>query len=150
MQAQPHMKSIMNRAQFYKLFLSSLEAKDIFLLDGSGAVISAILTGIIMPIFYAHIGLPIWLMHSLAIIPILYAIFSISCYLLVKEYKPWMFKAIITANLLYCIITFALIVGYRGLSVLGKTVLFLEILTVIGVVLLEFRVYKKTFSTTKT
>lgn len=57
-----------------------------------------------------------------------------------------MLKAIIIANLFYCFISGVVIFVYPGLTVWGRLLLTGEILIVLGVVLIELKVYRNAFS----
>lgn len=123
--------------------MTHLNEKNIFLFDAIGAVLSASLTLIILPHFSELIGLPKEILYGLGVFPVVYGAYSFSCYLLIKKTKPLFLLAIIVANLIYCAISAALILFYGALSGAGKALLFLEILVILAVVGIEFKVYKK-------
>ncbi|MNL52718.1 hypothetical protein D3C87_1759160 [compost metagenome] len=124
----------------------NLDKRNIFLLDGVGALVSATFTGIVLPFFAQWIGLPLWFLYCLAVLPLTYGIYSLSCYWLIKAIRPFMLKAIIIANLFYCFISGVVIFVYPGLTVWGRLLLTGEILIVLGVVLIELKVYRNAFS----
>jgi hypothetical protein len=120
-----------------------MNERTIFLLDGVGAALSFVFTGLILPCFSDVLGLSKEVIYCLAGFPAIYMIFSFCCYGFIKVIKSWMLLIIILANLVYCLVTGSLIVFYDGLSDFGKYLLAAEILVVIGVIALELKVYQK-------
>jgi hypothetical protein len=117
-----------------------LNKKNIFLLDGIGAAISASFTGLLLPVFSDRLGLPTQTLYSLALFPLVYAIYSLSCYWIIQKTKTWMLLGIVTANLIYCLISGGLIFFYEGITSSGRILLAAEILVILGVVIIEFKV----------
>lgn len=123
--------------------LKNLNEKNIFLLDAIGAMLSAVFTGVILPNYSDLIGLRKELLYGLAFLPVVYAIYSFSCFQFVKTIKPMMIIYIISANLLYCAISLSLILFCKDLTSIGNYLLLLEIFVVIVVVKIELNVLKK-------
>ena len=121
--------------------------KNIFLFDGIGALLSAVFTGLLLPLFSDLLGIQTEILHRLALLPMNYAVYSLSCYKLVKKIRSWNLLVIIFANLAYCLISGTVIFKTDGIANLGTSLLLAEILVVIAVVALEIRVYKKFFTT---
>jgi hypothetical protein len=120
----------------------SLTKKNIFLLDGIGAVLSLVLTGLILPLFSDFLGLPKQLLYSLALFPLIFSIFSLGCYHYVKVIKSWMLLAIIVANLIYCLISGFLIFYFERITIWGQILLVVEMIVILIVVAVELSVYK--------
>ena len=120
----------------------SLNSRSVFLLDGTGALLSMILTGLILPYFSDWLGLPAPLLRSLAIIPSMYAIYSFYCYKRIRIIQPWMLAAIMLANLGYCALSSLLIFTLDSITLWGQLLLAGEILAVAIVIAIEFRIYK--------
>lgn len=118
--------------------------KNIFLLDGVGAAASAVFTGLLLPRFSLFLGINSSLLKMLALIPTTYAIYSLSCYFLIKKTKPWMLLTIICGNLLYCLISLSLILFRERITWRAQVLLAIEIAVILCVVFLEYRIYKKT------
>lgn len=121
----------------------NLNSRSIFLLDGLGAVVSFLLTGLVLPYFSNLIGLSPQVLYALAGFPFVYAIFSLGCYKFALKTKPWMLLIVIAANLVYCAISGIVISVFETLTPLGRLLLIAEIIVVLGVIALEFNVYKK-------
>lgn len=121
-----------------------LNSKNIFLFDAVGAAISLLSTVAILPIFSEALGLPKNLIYSLALFPLIYAVYSSICYKLPFR-KPWMLMFIMLANGFYVFVSASLILAYDGITVWGQLVLFAEILVLLGVIVVESSVYRKHF-----
>lgn len=118
-----------------------LNCKNIFLVDGLGAVASFIFTGIVLPFFSIHIGLSRSILHALSVIPLGYALFSFYCFYFFIHTRPWKLIAIMIANFAYCVLSFLLILNCATLTGIGRWVLAAEIVVVLGVVILEINTY---------
>jgi len=115
--------------------------RKLFLLDGIGAVVSAFSLGIVLMNLQQYIGMPKEKLFYLAIAPCFFAAFSFFCYL--RKQKKWrkLLSIIAVANLIYCIITFALLfIDQATLKPLGYTYFILEIIIVVTLVYVEFKV----------
>lgn len=117
--------------------------RTIFLLDGIGALGSLTFTGLVLPHFSEALGLSKNLIYTLAIFPAVYTIYSLTCYFVIKSTKPWMLLTIILGNLIYCLVSAALILVHETLTFPGKSLLFAEILVVLAVITLELKIYRK-------
>lgn len=120
----------------------NLNKRNIFLIDGIGALVSAMFTGLILPLFSQWIGLPAWALYCLAVFPLTYGIYSLSCFWLVKSISPIMLKAITLANLFYCLVSGLVIFIFPEITIWGRLLLAGEILIILGVVAIELRVYR--------
>ena len=108
--------------------------KQLFLVDGLGALLSAFFLGIVLVGFKNHIGMPVNTLYILAIVPVFFAIYSFSCYFLLHNNHRHFLKGIAIANLLYCCMTITLLIYYyQSLTILGLGYFLLEIL-IIGVI----------------
>lgn len=119
-----------------------LNEKNIFLLDGIGAILSACFTGLILVRFSLFIGISYSNLQKLSLLSVAFALYSLSCYFLIKKTKPWMLLAIIWANLFYCFLSGAIILLWERITWRGQAVLAAEILVVLIVIILEIRVYR--------
>lgn len=119
-----------------------LNRRTVFLLDGAGAVLSAVATGLVMPMFHERTGVPNQILYALGGLAVMFATFSLSCYQLGRP-TQWMLKAIIAANLSYCLITSLLILNLKGVTVWGLAYLITEIVVVLAVVTLEIQVLRR-------
>ncbi|OWP61469.1 hypothetical protein CDA63_19275 [Hymenobacter amundsenii] len=81
----------------------------LFLLDGVGAVLSALCLGAVLPRFERALGVPAAVLHPLAAIAGALATGSLLCYWAnPRPWQPWL-RAIAAANLLYGVLTACLL-----------------------------------------
>lgn len=117
-----------------------LNEKNIFLFDGAGALASAVLTGLLLPLFSDLLGLSVGLLYILAIFPLVYAVFSLSCYFIIKPQRSIFLKSIIFANIFYCWVSGSVVIFSPTITKLGMAILILESIVIFGVVMCERKV----------
>ena len=81
------------------------DPKRIFLLDGLGAFVSAVILISIYLFFNTYFGIPTWVFGFLAGIATLFAAFSLSCFLFLKSTWKVFLKTICILNVSYCCLT---------------------------------------------
>ncbi|MFK7904912.1 MAG: hypothetical protein AB8B69_07300 [Chitinophagales bacterium] len=116
----------------------TLSPKNLFLIDGLGALLSAFLLGVVLVHFESIFRMPQQVLYVLSAIPCLFAIYSWTCYFRTpNNWQPYL-KAIAIANTLYCCLTSVLVIYYYStLSMLGVLYFVLEILVVMTLVIVE-------------
>lgn len=116
------------------------KTKNIFLLDGFGALLTTLLLFFLLRTFNDFFGLSKDVLKYLSILAFLFFVYSISCYFLVKQnWKPFL-KVICTANILYCVLTLSIVIyNYPNISILGIAYFSGEITIIVGLVLLEIK-----------
>lgn len=136
-------------ADFY-CAVKNLKPKRIFLIDGSGAVLTAFLLGVILTRFEANFGMPRKVLYPLSILACFYAFYSIGCYFFVgRNWRPFL-KAIAMANLAYCCLTIGLVISlYPSLTVLGLTYFSGELIVIGGLIFIELLAVSKTSNVIK-
>lgn len=112
----------------------------LFLIDGLGALLSAILLGVVLVQFEAIFGMPPNVLYGLAGIAGGFCIYSLSCFLRKPEnWRPYL-KGIAIANLAYCALTAGLVVYFRQrLTGLGILYFVLEIAVIVGLSVFELK-----------
>lgn len=108
----------------------------LFLLDGIGALISAVLLTQL-----PGLGLPAATIRTLAGLASVCAAYSLTCaqFVTLGNYRPYL-AAVALANTGYCVVTLGTLVRHRAsVTPLGVTYLLLEILVISLLVCLEFR-----------
>lgn len=120
-----------------------IDAKNIFLIDGSGALLSSLSTGVVLPYFYQWTGIPTSMSSPLAVLGLMFAIFSWSCFWFVKKTKPWMLSAIIFANSFYCLLVLTLMITHNEINLWGHVFFAGEIFILAGVIFVECLVYRR-------
>ncbi|WP_296618744.1 hypothetical protein [Marivirga sp.] len=116
----------------------------IFLVDGLGAFFTALIIGIVFTNFQEYIGMPIEILISLALMAVIFCLYSLSCFFFLKgNWKPFL-KTIAIANLLYCILTTVLIILlFHQLTVLGLIYFIGEIIVIGVLVYFEFSILNR-------
>lgn len=120
----------------------NINSKNIFLLDGIGAAFSTLLTGLLLPFFSDWLGLSKQTLSILALFPLAYGIYSFNIYFFANKTKPWMLLGIVIANLIYCLISAALLISSDSITIWGQALLTMEILVILGVIMIELKIYK--------
>jgi hypothetical protein len=114
--------------------------KSIFLIDGVGAIVSALLLSVLLGQNVAVFGIPQAVLYKLAALASVFALYSLCCYFfLLGNYKPYL-RIIAFANLLYCTITLVLVfVFYQQLTLFGILYFINEKIVVGSLVYLELK-----------
>lgn len=124
-------------------FINKMAAnpRTIFLIDGLGALVSAFSLGVVLVQLEQYIGMPVRTLYLLAAIPVVFIIYSLSCsFWIMENWRPFL-KAIAVANLLYCFVSVACIFLHLPLlTSLGLTYFLLEIVVLIVLVSIEFKI----------
>lgn len=115
--------------------------KTLFLIDGLGALLTAFLLFVILKNFNEYVGVPQNILTYLSIIPMIFCVYSLTCFFFLKENWTPFIRAIGIANLSYCLVTMILlIVYYTFLTPLGITYFLLELLIICVLVYIELSV----------
>jgi len=119
----------------------TVKPNTIFLIDSLGALLTALSLFVVLRNFNEYFGMPITILTCLSVIAACLCIYSMTCFFCLKEnYVPFL-RAISICNLLYCILTLALIIVYYPmLTVIGIAYFFIEIAIVCGLVYIEHKV----------
>jgi hypothetical protein len=119
------------------------QPRNVFLLDGVGALLSALLLVVLIAPLEGIWGMPQTIAYTLSFPAFGFVAYSLGCYFLnPSAWKPLM-RLIALANFLYCCVTFALvIVQYSSLTKLGVAYFLGEmgiVFVVIGIELMTVR-----------
>jgi hypothetical protein len=117
--------------------------KLLFLIDGMGALLSAFLLGVVLVIFQPLFGIPVSTLYFLAALPCVFAAYDFYCYFGVKKGLGQSLKVIATANLLYCLLSLGFAFYHaESLTVLGWVYIVVEVLIVVTLALVEWKIGK--------
>lgn len=126
--------------------LQQLTAKPrrIFLIDGLGALLTAFLLCVVLTSFQSFFGMPVQVLCLLGAVAAVFAVYSFSCYFLLKQAQRSFLKAIIIANLLYCLVSLGLVIYYfQQLTVWGLLYFAGEIIVILALAALEISCLKR-------
>lgn len=114
--------------------------KNIFLLDGLGALLTTLLIFFVLRTFNDFFGLSKNILEYLAALALVFSCYSVSCYFLVSNNWKSFLKIICTANILYCILTIGvLFYQHQSISIFGIAYFLGEIAVIAGIVSLEIK-----------
>ncbi|WP_073485300.1 MULTISPECIES: hypothetical protein [unclassified Flavobacterium] len=122
------------------------DPKNIFLLDGFGALLTAVLLFFVLRTFNSFFGLSKITLVYLSLIAFIFFIYSSVCFFLAKNNWKLYLKIICTANILYCILTFGILIyNFQSISIFGIAYFLGEIVVIGGLVFLEIKTIKQKF-----
>jgi len=117
--------------------------KVLFLIDSLGAMLTAFFLLLILRNFNEYFGMPETILTYLAGIAACFCVYSICCFFFLTNYWSSFIYGIVVANLLYCVVTMALLIIYNAqLTIIGTIYFLLEIAIILGIVYVEFNVAK--------
>lgn len=123
------------------MFSTQLPARTLFLIDGFGAIPSAFMLGFVLVKHQQLIGMPVEVLRILASVACVFAMYSFTGRFILKGRVEAFLKWIAIANLIYCLITAALILlFFTEITSLGIIYFSIELIVVILLALLELRV----------
>ena len=118
--------------------------KRVFLLDGLGALLSALFLFIIVSFFGQKFGLPDKALYLLLTLALTFSVYSLFCYYFRDKQWKLFLRAILIANLLYIILTImTLINNSNSVTILGFFYFTIEILIISIIVMIEFKTINK-------
>jgi hypothetical protein len=120
----------------------ALTVRQLFLLDGLGAVVTAVMLGAVLPAFEPAFGMPRPILLALALVAASFAAYSLTCH--VRAAGARMLLGITIANTAYCVCTLGLVVWLRGsVTWLGVAYFLGEILVIAALVTVEVIVARR-------
>lgn len=118
--------------------------KKLFLVDGVGAIISAILLGIVLVQLERYFGIPKTTLYILAALPCLFAMYDFYCYFSIEQQLGKYLKGIAIVNLLYCCLSIGFAAyHYQEITYLGWIYIIGEIIIVVALAIFELRVARR-------
>jgi len=122
----------------------TLHPKKLFLIDSIGALSSAFLLGVVLVHFESSFGMPRKELYMLSIAACAFAVYSFTCYLLIKEnWSPYL-RIIAIANLLYCCVTIGLVIClHQQITTLGWLYFVSEIIVIVCLAFVELQTASK-------
>jgi hypothetical protein len=114
-----------------KQMIDKLNPYKLFLVDGLGAMNSAVMLGLVLARFEKIFGMPTSKLYPLALLALLFSVYSFGCFVMKPgNWKPYL-KAIAIVNLLYCTLTLFLISYlHQKITLLGLAYFMLEIIVI--------------------
>lgn len=106
---------------------NKIDSKQLFLVDSLGALLSAVMLGVVLVRFEPYFGMPSDVLYMLSLMASVFCIYSFTCYVShIKNRSPFL-KVIAVANLMYgCISLILMIYYFSKLTLLGITYFVIE------------------------
>lgn len=122
----------------------SANVRTLFLVDGTGAFLTAFTLFAILRTFSGYIGMPASVLTWLSVVAFVFCLYSLTCYFFVRNrWRPFL-MVISLANLLYCVLTLGLVIYYRDdMTVLGIAYFLAEMAIILVLVYVEFAVIRQ-------
>lgn len=118
--------------------------KKLFLVDGIGALVTASMTGLVLPQFIQYIGLGTEILYVLGAIAGIFAIYSLGCFLFLTNNWTIFLRVIAIANSVYCFATLGIIFYYYDQMRWPGIIYFVgEIILVASLIYIELKMTKK-------
>lgn len=118
--------------------------KLLFLVDGLGALLTALLLALVLVKLEWFFGIPSSMLYILAVMPIFYMIFDYYCYNKVNLNISKYLKTIASLNLLYCFVSIAFsLFHYQDLRLWGWLYIIGEITIIVSLSIFEFFIAKR-------
>jgi len=116
----------------------------LFIADGTGALLSTFLLGVILVRFESFFGMPKEALYILAAIPCIFILYDLLCYTLVKTNHSFYIKGIAFANPSYCVLSAGFLFHHhQSLSIFGWLYFVSEILLVVAIAGIELQSAKQ-------
>jgi hypothetical protein len=123
--------------------MMTMNEHTVFLWDGVGALLSALLLGLVLPAIHPLIGMPVPILSLLSALALLYAVYDFSCLRWVDKHDPKWLGVVIFANLFHVIVTVIYLWIYASeIKPLGFTYFVGEILVVLVIVFYELKIVR--------
>jgi hypothetical protein len=114
--------------------------RKVFLIDALGALATAFLIGVVLRTFQSYIGIPSSILVLLSIIAVCYGVYSFTCFILNPKNGNLLLKVVIIANVIYCALSFGLIIYYfQQLTALGLIYFLGELMVIFGLIYFEIK-----------
>lgn len=123
-----------------------INKRNIFLIDGTGAVISSIFLAVILPLLQTYIGTSFNILFLLVGIAVTFSAYSLSSYKYSNYLNKNRLKIIIFGNLSYVILaSYLIFIMTTHTTFFGRLYFVLEILIIIFLVIIEIHTLRNKF-----
>ena len=124
--------------------------RTMFICDGIGALLSALMLGIVLPEFQSLVGLPTSILHLLAGLASLYAVYDFCCLRWVDHRNPRWLSGVIVANLSHLVLTLRYLWVYRSdIQIFGVAYFVGELLVILVIVIYQVKIVKRLVRSTQ-
>lgn len=118
--------------------------RNLFLADGSGALLSGLSLFLILRCFRADFGMPVLYLRFLCVLAFCLCIYSLSCFLFLRTKQALCIRIISIANLLYCMLTLVFMaISRSGLTLAGAVWFSGEMVIICSLAFFELRIARR-------
>ncbi len=118
----------------------NLAPRQLFLIDGVGALVTAGMLGMVLTRFESYFGIPSTILYPLSAVALIFCIYSLINYFMIGTNWRVFLKLIAIANSIYCLVTLSVIFSiYDSLTWLGLAYFLGEIIIVMTLVSIEWK-----------
>ena len=118
--------------------------KKLFLMDALGAMISAVLLGIVLVKLEDVFGIPRKTLYFLAGLPILFTVYDLICLTKDKSNVGPFLKVIGIVNIVYCCISIGTTVyHFKTITIFGYLYIIIEVIITFSLALFEYKIGNK-------
>lgn len=108
------------------------QPRRLLLIDCVGAIVSAILLGVVLVRWADLVGMPVGSLYFLAVFPVLFAVYDMVCLLKVKGSFATCLKVIALLNFSYCVISISILcLHWKQLTWIGRCYFVVELVIVV-------------------
>lgn len=120
--------------------LEKLSARQLFLADSAGALLTAAMTGLVLPRSEHFFGMPAQPLIMLSLVACGFCLYSFACYRFLRRHHAPYLRAIAIANLMYCCFTVGVVIYHRAsVTAWGWTYFLIETAIVLFLVYIELQ-----------
>lgn len=118
----------------------TINPEKLFLTDSLGALLSAFFLFVVLKSFDEYFGMPKNVLNYLSAIALVFSVYSFACFYFLKKNWKVFLGIIVSANLLYTLLTLSLVFYHlKSLTLLGILYFVVEMIVVIALVSIEIR-----------
>ncbi|MCK8522988.1 hypothetical protein M0D21_15530 [Aquimarina sp. D1M17] len=115
--------------------------KQLFVIDGLGALLSAILLGVVLVKFEEVFGIPKVSLYILAVFPLFFMVYDVFSYFQTRDKVSLLLRAIAIINVMYCGLSLGFgVYHFNSITYFGWLYIFVEVFIIIVLVLIELKV----------
>lgn len=120
------------------------DPKKLFMIDGFGATLSALLLGIVLVKLEKYFGIPRSTLYFLVLFPLLFAVYDMYCFRKKTNDIGKYLKVIALLNITYCILSISIAFYHlQEITYLGWSYIIFEITVVFTFATIELKVARK-------
>ena len=123
---------------------SAADPKNLFIVDGLGALLSSFLLGVALVKFQEYFGIPVPTLYFLAVLPLFFVLYDFYSYIKPATHSGRLLRILSYVNVSYCVLSLGLaFYHFKVVTLLGWVYILVEIAIVLFIAIIEFKVSKR-------